>query len=300
MNDIDLTQDQKDLIIKTWNDTVKSRSFRDILENEGLASSQRFENLERSISNTLRKSAGREMTESGINNLAKLQLFLFEGAEKSLRMMTRQLGKDLAEEYAKQTPDVMRFADTLPRSYRKMLDAAATPQDREKILTDYMLAKTVFNYNQASASEVARNLGPILSSFTKWPTEILGDSINTFEKNGVTAGSIDLIYRRFLPLIALIGLDQLTGWRDAPDDSPVRYLVGKQGAQAWAPTNSLASIFAGEVAPPIVTVPAGIAKGVLTADPDATLKTTKDALRLFTPAGRWIDGLIKEFSDETK
>lgn len=281
-------------------DTVKSRSFRDILENEGLASSQRFENLERSISNTLRKSTGREMTESGINSLAKLQLFLFEGAEKSLRMMTRQLGKDLAEEYAKQTPDVMRFADALPRSYRKMLDAAATPQDRERILTDYMLAKTVFNYNQASASEVARNLGPILSSFTKWPTEILGDSINTFEKNGVTAGSIDLIYRRFLPLIALIGLDQLTGWRDAPDDSPVRYLIGKQGAQAWAPTNSLASIFGGEVAPPIVTVPAGIAKGVLTADPDATLKTTKDALRLFTPAGRWIDGLIKEYSDETK
>ena len=281
-------------------DTVKSRSFRDILENEGLASSQRFENLEKAVSNTLRKTVGREMSEAGINNLTKLQLFLFEGAEKSLRLMTRQLGKDLAEEYTKKTPGAMQFADSLPRSYRKMLDAADTPQAREKILTDYMLAKTLFNYNQASASEMARNLGPILSSFTKWPTEVLGDSINTFQKNGVTAGSIDLIYRRFLPLIALIGLDQITGWRDAPDDSPVRYLVGKQGAAAWAPTNSLAAIFSGEVAPPIVKIPAGVAAAVTKGDPEAALKSTKDALTLFTPAGRWIDGLIKEFSDETK
>lgn len=282
-------------------DTVKTRSFRDILENDGLATGQRFENFEKAVSNTLRKTVGREMSEAGINNLTKLQLFLFEGAEKSLRMMTRQLGKDLAEEYAKQTPGMQRFTEALPRSYKKLLDEAKTPEQQQKILTDYLVAKTLFNYNQASASEVARNLGPILSSFTKWPTEILGDSINTFQKNGVTAGSIDLVYRRFLPLIALIGIDQMTGWRSEPDDSPVRYFVGKQGATAWAPTNSLASIFSGEVAPPIVTVPAGAAAAVTKGDPEAAWKSTKDALSLFFPGARIIDFIYeRSFDNETK
>jgi hypothetical protein len=86
------------------------------------------------------------------------------------------------------------------------------------------------------------------------------------------------------PLAGLIMLDQMTGWREDPEMS---FLVaGTKGMQQWAPVNSLASIFAGDVAPPIVSVPAAAAKAAVTADPEAAAKATIDAARLFIPGAK--------------
>ena len=278
-------------------DEVKVKSLKTILENEGLASGQRFENLEKAISTSLRKSVGREMTETGINNFSKFMLFAFEASETVMRHMTKEIGKEVAQSYAQKSKGAVRFADSLPRSYRKMLDEAKTPEQAEKVVTDYLIAKTIFNYNTASASEVSRSLGPFLSTFTKWPTEILGDTINTFQKNGLTGGMADLAYRRFAPLIALMTLDNMLGFQDAPEDSPVRAFVGQQGTKAWSPMNSLASIFEGEVAPPILKIGGKGAAAAATLDQEGALKVTKDAVRLYVPGGRWLYNMIEEFAE---
>jgi len=278
-------------------DTVRTKSLRTILENEGLASGQRFENLEKAISTSLKKSVGREVTESAINNFSKFMLFAFEASETVMRHMTRDMGKQVAEAYAAKSKDAVRFADSLPRSYRKMLDEAKTPEQAEKVMTDYLIAKTIFNYNTASASEISRSLGPMLATFTKWPTEILGDTINTFQKNGLTSGMADLAYRRFAPLIALMTLDGLTGFQDAPEDSPVRNFVGRQGFKAMSPMNSLASIFEGEVAPPILKIGGKGAAAAATLDPESALKVSKDAVRLYVPGGQWLLNMVEEFSE---
>lgn len=237
------------------------------------------------------------MTETGINNFSKFMLFAFEASETVMRHMTKEIGKEVAQSYAQKGKGAVRFADSLPRSYRKMLDEAKTPEQAEKVVTDYLIAKTIFNYNTASASEVSRSLGPFLSTFTKWPTEILGDTLNTFQKNGLTSGMADLAYRRFAPLIALMTLDNMLGFQDAPEDSPVRAFIGQQGTKAWSPMNSLASIFEGEVAPPILKIGGKGAAAAATLDPEGALKVTKDAVRLYVPGGRWIYNMIEEFAE---
>jgi putative chitinase len=264
--------------------TIKTRSMRSWLENEGLASSQWNENIERSIANSMKKSWLGEVAESTINAYAKVGMAMFEATETIYRVMAVDMAKQVNKAIAKGDAEAGKFLDSLPRSYRKLVDGAKDEAAREKVLTDYIISKTIYNYNQSSASEIGRSLGPILSSFTKWPTEQLGDAVNTFAKNGVTAGAADFLYRRMAPLAGLIMLDQMTGWREDPEMS---FLVaGTKGMQQWAPVNSLASIFAGDVAPPIVSVPAAAAKAAVTADPEAAAKATIDAARLFIPGAK--------------
>jgi hypothetical protein len=265
---------------------IKTRSMRRWLENEGLASSQWNENIERSIANSMKKSWKGEVADSTINAYAKVGMAMFEATESVYRTMAVDMAKQVNQAIIKGDAEAGKFLDSLPRSYRKLIDEAKSEAASEKLLTDYIIGKTVYNYNQASASEIGRSLGPILSSFTKWPTEQLGDAVNTFAKNGVTAGAADFLYRRMAPLAGLIMLDQLTGWREDPETA---FLVtGKKGMQQWAPVNSLASIFGGDVAPPIVSVPAAAAKAAVSLDPEAAAKAAMDAGRLFIPGAKVI------------
>lgn len=265
-------------------DTVKTRSLRLGLENEGLASSQWNENIERAIANSMQKTWAGEKSEATIRGLAKVGMAMFEATETVYRTMAVDMAKQVAKAYEAGAKEAMTFADSLPRSYRQLLDKAKDTAARERVLADYIIGKTVYNYNQASASEIGRSLGPVLSSFTKWPTEQLGDAVNTFAKNGVTAGGADFLYRRMAPLMGLIALDHMTGWREDPETALL--VTGKKGFQQWAPVNSLASIFEGDVAPPVVSLPAQAAKAVVTADPEAAAKTATDAGRLFIPGAK--------------
>lgn len=282
-------------------DTASIRSPRLLLQNEGLASSQWNENLERSITNSLKKSGFEQATDKAFGVYSKVGLFAFEASETIMRSMTRYMAQDLAKLHGKGAQDYETFLKTLPRAYRQAVDGAKDVATREKVLTDYLIAKTVFNYNQASASEVSRSLGPILSSFTKWPTEILGDSVNTFAKNGVTAGTADLVYRRFAPLFGLILVSNMLGIKDGDKDSPLYKLVRRDDLTYMSPLNSLASLFEGDVAPPVVTIPAQVGKAVVTADPVPASKATLEAVRLFVPGGGFIADMLKEYSsDKTK
>jgi len=267
--------------------TVKTSSMRRWLENEGLASSQWNENIERAITNSMKKTWKGQIADSAIAAYGKLGMALFEATESVYRVMAADMAKQINKAIIKGDAEAGKFLDSLPRSYRKLIDGAKDEAASEKLLTDYIIGKTVYNYNQASASEIGRSLGPILSSFTKWPTEQLGDAVNTFAKNGVTAGAADFLYRRMAPLGALIMLDHLTGWREDPETALL--VTGKRGMQQWAPIQSLASVFSGEVAPPIVSIPAKVAKSVITADPQEAAKATTDAAKLFIPGAKLVN-----------
>ena len=279
-------------------DTVRIKNLRSILKNDGLASTQWNENLERTITNSLTKSMPRMAVEKGVDTLNQGMLLFFEASETIMRNMTRYMAKDMAKMHGKGAKDYETFLDTLPRAYRKAVDGAKSPAEREKILTDYIIAKTVFNYNQASASEVSRSLGPMLSSFTKWPTEIAGDTLNTFEKNGVTGAAADLVYRRFAPLLGLMMVGSLLQEAEPDKDSLLYKFIRKGDLTYMSPLSSLASLFEGEVAPPVVSIPAQAGKAIVTADPEAGLKATKEAGRLYFPGWTLIDSLYSMFSDE--
>jgi len=279
-------------------DTVKTKNLARILQNEGLAASQWNETLERSLTTSLKRSGFENFSDKSIGAFGKLAMFAFETSENVMRSMTREIGADLAKLHGKGDKDYETFLDTLPRAYRKAVDGAKDEATRQKVLTDYVIAKTVFNYNQASASEVARSVGPILSSFTKWPTEIAGDTVNTFAKNGVTSGMADFTYRRLAPLFGLIFLGNLLGVQDQDKDSPLYQFVRRDSLAYMSPLNSLASLFEGDVAPPALSIPAQLGKAAVTADPVPASKALHDAIRLYIPGGGLISDMIKEYSDD--
>lgn len=283
---------------KNVGDVEKTRKLSLILQNDGLASSQWNENLERSFTNSLKKSGFQNVTDKSFNAYSKLMLFAFEASENIMRAMTKDIGSELAKLHGKGDKDYQTFLDTLPRAYRKAIDGAKDDATRERLLTDYVVSKTVFNYNQASASEAARSVGPILSSYTRWPTEIAGDTINTFAKNGVTAGMADFTYRRLAPLMGVLFLGGILATQEQDKDSPLYYFVRQNNLAYLSPLNSLAGIFEGDVAPPALSIPAQMGKAVVTADPATAAKATHDTLKLFIPGGGLISSLIKDYSDE--
>jgi hypothetical protein len=281
-------------------DTAKVRGMKLVLQNEGLASSQFNDTLQRSIVQGLQSKGLPTGVKKAVGKFNNTAMFLFESSEVIMRGMTKYIADDLAKLHGTGAQDYETFLKTLPRAYRQAVDGAKTLQDRQRILTDYIVSKTVFNYNQASASEVARALGPGLSSFSRWPTEIGGAEANNFAKNGFTSGMADLLYRRFAPLWGLMLVSGILGIEDSDKDSPLYYFVRRDNLKYMSPLSSLASIFEGDVAPPILSIPAQAAKAAVTSDPAAAGKVVKDAARLYIPGASLYSSLVKEFSEDKK
>jgi hypothetical protein len=215
-------------------------------------------------------------------------MFLYERAERMNRLTTSYLGEAVARDLMQpgSSAGAEEFLEGMQDSYRRAITRAREAGNAEavqKLVTDYLVGKTIFNYSRSSMSAFGRYMGPLFSTFTKWPTSIAGDIMDTLQRQGWADGALDLGARYMAPLAALLAVERIVF--DEERENPVyKTLIGSKGLPGWAPVGALASLGDGSLMqPPVVSAVSGALSSVAKGDPEAFVKWADNVARTYTP-----------------
>lgn len=162
----------------------------------------------------------------GSRYTADAAMFFFRWSEKLARATTYNMADamtgDLAGAISKKGVGLAADEASALMAARRMFSAMDNHQIEKfvaegsvsgvrDIVTKRLMAKTQFNYNKANASEFAREAGPYLSMFTKWPTAIAGDLKNrmTDRTKPIDKRLGGVAYKYLLPFMLLGAVGQL-------------------------------------------------------------------------------------------
>lgn len=221
----------------------------------------------------------------------------FTGAETLNRMAASLTGLGVAQDILGHNGVKMQaagkaFVERMGSGYRRSINEALGRQDTGRVaelLQNYMISKTIFNYNRATMSAYGRSMGPLLSSFTKWPLTIAGDIIQNFSRGEsvgqkVRGGISKTGLHYMAPLALLYAANEAV--KPAIDDQEwAKRLLGSKGLVGIAPVAAVGDIVSGDLqAPPVVSVVRGLGAGLVTADASKLWRALNDGIAAFTPA----------------
>lgn len=202
----------------------------------------------------LGNSTGWQYAKSAYENFAKAWMWSYQKIEDFNRAAIVNMGEMLAKDAANGNRGALRAIRKMPlpvrRAYAK---AAGNLEEQAKILARNINDRTAYNYNKASLNEVGVHLGPFFATFTKWPTETVGDILADIRTKGLT-GAMPRILEKYAAIWAMAqALDSglyyaATGNLEAfPEfdkstDPVLRYWLGKAGLSGWAPIGSVEAV----------------------------------------------------------
>lgn len=237
------------------------------------------------MANPVVKFTGRQL-----QKLSDYSLLAYQAMDGFNRTMTLgiadQMTYDLMRKSKVAARALMRFS---PAVQREALLAISRNDSvtLNRVIAEYLNATTQYNYNRASLSEFGRTLGPIFSTFSKWPTATAGDMISELREKGLLKGSIRNAEKYLLPLLALqlfdyIVLDEKSGQEPSARQQMV---TGKHGLSSAAPIGTVKSMITGDFfTPPAVDV---FLKGIIVpgveGDMDKMAKGVDKSLLAFMP-----------------
>lgn len=284
--------------------TVKAllnfREYYKLAEQMGNVPSDVLRKGEAALAEGLFRSKAFNLPKEGYQKLAQFGMKLFEGSEKLNRAMTIGVADMMAADIARGSPAAMGSLRRFPLSVQKVI--MRNPNNAEansRILAQYLNDTTQFNYNRSSLFEYGRTLGPVLSTFSKWPTAVLGETAYTFRNKGFTQGSLRNMERLLLPFLMLQAVDYSMGERD---DDPtamsdrMKKFVGTHGLSAMSPMNALHGFVSGEIfTPPAVDlIMKGLVIPTFSGDTEKLGKGLDTALRNYAPGS----GLLRLITDD--
>lgn len=223
--------------------------------------------------------------------LNKLGMQLFDKSETINRYTTDIVGKQLGQDFIKRKPEAIAFFNKgLSVGYKQEITEAMARQDYqrvEELFSQHLMAKTMFNYDRITMSELGRWMGPGLSAFMKWPTAIAGDIASTVATRSTGGAAVDLGRRYLAPMAALSLIEHMVVSTEDKNSDRYKYFFGHEGLTKGAPINVVKDILQGKTAkPPAVSTAGDLGLGLFDAaagDPQKLWKWTNNTIFSYTP-----------------
>lgn len=255
---------------------------------------------EAAIADGIRRSSGMQLAGDALQKLGKAGMILFQTGEKWNRALVLGTADMMANDIVRGSRAAQAALQRFPRSIRLAVEnSPKDPQLISDILGKYLNDTTMFNYNRTSMFEYGRSLGPILSTFSKWPTAIAGEALYDVRSKGVLKGVARGIERLVVPFTMLSAADYLLLNKhpgESVEGDVQKKLVGAKGLSGFAPLGALHEFTSGKVfTPPAVDIMFnGIIKPILEKD-DAKLSHGFDTMiRSYAPGA----GLLRLITDD--
>lgn len=224
----------------------------------------------------------RRMGKKALEKTNHWAMYLYQQSDIANRLVTLNMAKTVTKDALKGDKNAIKYINNLPSSYRRDavrlvkegLDGEESPE-LLRLIAGHLNSTTQFNYNQASMSEYGRTMGKLFTMFTKWPTAIMGDIINTIDasklkqaqRQSVLDGATATLANKYLgPLLALNAFDiAATGATNSQitnalldlekEDSPIRdFFIPRSGLSSSAPITSATGLFSAperSIVPPV-------------------------------------------------
>jgi hypothetical protein len=134
-------------------------------------------------------------------------------ADVTNRKTTLEFAKIISKDFFSEgnnAKQALKYIETrLPDAYRtefkrQMRANKLTEESLTKIIADPLINRTQFRYNKAVASQMARDLGPLLTQFSKYPSEVAGSYLTEWRQFGISSTTQRALY----PFFTLMALDQ--------------------------------------------------------------------------------------------
>lgn len=239
--------------------------------------------------------AYRDMTDAFMWSFGKL--------DSINRSMTLDIAEQIVQDVQAGNKAALTAVGKMPNSVRKRLVAEAGNSTAQvKTIARYLNSATQFNYNKASMSEAGVVLGPIFSTFTKWPLAISGDILADMRTKGVFK-AMPRILEKYAAVYALamavdsILYSTLSGEEPqlGPDFKEVSdrstRILGRRGFTSMAPIESLKGLLPSQQEKSLWTPPMidvfynGIMKPILNGDTEQLAKGGVRMMTTFAPGG---------------
>lgn len=257
---------------------------------------------ERALAEGIRATNIGNLTAEGLEQAGRLGMAMYRWSENlnraSIVGTARMMADDLIKGKQPALDSLKRFAPYVQQEVATAL-ANKDAQGAYEPIVKYLNRVTAFNYDRPSMYELGRTLGPVFTTFAKWPTAIGGELLNELRTKGFKQGSIRSLERLGVPFMALAGIDFLIAAQlsKIPESDVYKKFVGESGIKGASPVSSLASFASGNpvFSPPVVdTILHKIVKPALKGDVQSVGRGFDRAAHQYVPMA----GALRFFGDD--
>ncbi len=253
----------------------------------------------------LREGLSRSMSgapREALRKAAEISMKPYEIAEGANRAIAWGASKMMAADLAAGSGAARRSLERFPTSVRRAVEEAGAQgrwDDAQRIIGEHVINSTQYQYNRASMSEFGRTMGPLFSTFSKWPTATLGQVVEQFRTNGAVAGGTRLAEQLVAPWALLEAADWAMGMAvpgtENEGSDRQNKLFSKEGFSQAAPIGNLKGIVSGDFfTPPVVDTALKAFGGM--EDTSKLQKAASNAVYSFAPYG--LGGWVRFITDD--
>lgn len=223
-----------------------------------------------------------------LSGLTKASMYAYTKMDSANRILSLSMAENMASDLLRGSRGAVESLAKFPRSIRTQAQeflAAGDEAGLSRALAEHLVSSTQYNYNRLSMSEFGRVMGPVFSTFSKWPTATAGEILGELRDKAAGKSLPRLAEKYLYPLILISGMGYLLHG-DTEDMSDVqKKLYGARGLSSAAPVRSLEGILRGDnFSPPVISALVdGFVVPTLEGDEDKLVRGLGVALQNFAP-----------------
>ena len=269
----------------------------------GLEPSGYVREAREAVAEGLEASLGFSVPAKVIRQVADAFMWTYGKMDTLNRAITTEVSEQLVRDLQAGSQTAVNAVKKMPSSVRReVVSNMKNPDKQFKAVAVHLNAATQFNYNRASMSELGVTLGPLFSTFTKWPLAISGDILADMRTKGIFK-SMPRILEKYAAVYTLAAaMDSITHTVLTEDDIALnpdfkelsdraKKIVGAGGFKSMTPVMSLAAFMPSRVraeknlfTPPIVdALWNGVISPIMDGDTEALAKGGLKAMETFGP-----------------
>lgn len=284
---------------KKAGEVIKTTSLEDVLANEGVLSTQLSRDSLNEMRDGILKGTSGSLPRKALDAVNDLSLAAFKNGERASRGLTYFLGRNIGEDLVRNPMFAKDFINKLSSSsYRKALSQAVVEKDSDeaaRLMGQYLNANSSLNFGKINMSEFGRNMGPLFSAFTRWPTAVTGRITSDIYDKGWNSGGMKAAQVYLAPWAILEMVDKgVIGTDPTGQKSPRLHKLIGSGLADVAPVSSVfgQAERGGPISSPFISAVGNTAKALVAPSGGPN---TSYAERLGNAAGKTLDNWYTTF-----
>lgn len=233
----------------------------------------------------IRRSALWNMSDAAVESAGKMGMFIFQKSEQMNRALVISVADRMSKDIASGSQAALASLNRFPEQVRNSVLADTSHiANNYETLAKYLNSTAAYNYSKASMSEFGQVMGPLFSTFSKWPTATAGDIIYQMRSRGVMASLPRNAEKYLLPWM-ILGQAQRT-LLGAPEDMSdmQKKIVGREGLSGMSPIGTLKNVANGQMlVPPMARTASEVVRPLLRGDTDSAKNGLINLAKSYTP-----------------
>jgi hypothetical protein len=276
--------------------TANFKKYAQIARKEGHLPGEFLQGTQADLREGVFASKPVRMGEKGIEVMEKVGMTFQQATETFNHAVALSASNIMARDLAKGTTLALNRVSEFPKQIQQQLITNIrqnNPQANQKLLMDYFKERILLTYDIPSKAQFARTVGPMLSTFSTWPTGMAAELAYDLQSRGAAKGIKKQLDRYLLPVLVGYSVDKIMQEKYPEYEYRRRLFLGAGGLASALPVDAYKSWIRGDqFTPPVVDVTSKVGGAVAKGDGRALVKGVDTAAQLFVPGAGYLDNFF--------